>query len=89
MGLNDNCPLGTDTDPNAPWNHQLEKEVEVTVSITLSKSIKILVDDYKISKDENDKPYVDFSECNLKEAAMEYITLPDDTWDIDDFEVVL
>ena len=45
----DNYPIGTDT-PDAPWNQveNPEREVEVTISITLSKTVKIKVRDYKI-----------------------------------------
>lgn len=46
----DNYPIGADT-PDAPWNQveNPEREVEVTISITLSKTVKIKVKDYRDS----------------------------------------
>lgn len=90
--MTENYPIGTNT-KEAPWNQQLEKEIEVTISLTLSKTTKILVNDYKISKDEEDKPYVDYSECDLRTEVINQVYLPGyddhDTWNIDDFEVEL
>lgn len=95
----DNYPIGADT-ADAPWN-QVEPEpieIEVTVSITLSKTVKIYVDDYIQEAPEIDedghyhKGDIDFSECNLSEAVEEQITLPNEKvegWNVDDFEVVL
>lgn len=81
--------------PNAPLNEA--KEVEVTVSITLSKTVKVRVDDYTslgVVTDEDGNKYedIDYSECDLKSAVKEQVKLPQDTckgWDVDDFEVVL
>ena len=41
---NYNYPLGADN-PDAPWNQKEnpEREIEVTVSVTLSKTIKVTV----------------------------------------------
>ena len=41
-------PIGADNDPEAPWNEKSNKpkKVEVTVSITLSKTVEVVVDDY-------------------------------------------
>lgn len=79
----DNYPLGADSRPDAPWKEgQLpEKEIEVLVSITLSKSVKIKVSDYEIidSGIDEDGEYfedIDYSNCNLKEAVEEQIELP-------------
>lgn len=79
---NYNYPLGADT-KDAPWNHvdHEEKEIEVLVSITLSKSVKIKVDDYTITNrevDEEGYPYedIDFSSCDLKGAVERQILLP-------------
>ena len=38
-------PPGAEHDPNAPWNQEElpEREIEVTVSVTLSKTVKIKV----------------------------------------------
>ena len=98
--INDNYPMGAANDPNAPYN-QVDPEpieIEVTVSITLSKTVKIYVDDYiqeAPEVDEDGNYYsggIDFSECNLSRAVEEQITLPNEKvegWNVDDFEVVL
>lgn len=92
-------PLGADT-KDAPWNQEDPKpqEVEVTVSITLSKTVKIKVDDYTAEEniDEDGEHYIDydFSECDLKSAVRDQVTLPNEVgefndWVEDDFEVIL
>ena len=100
-------PAGAEHDPNAPWNQEdiPEREVEVTVSITLSKTLKIKVSDYTVDSEGN----VDYSDCNLREAVENQIILPQEAykyvnpytfnkhetiedlsnWDVDDFEVIL
>lgn len=95
---NYNYPVGVDT-PDAPWNQvdPPEKEIEVTVSVTLSKTIKVKVSDYEIvdsGKDEDGEYFeeVDYSNCDLKGAIENQYILPQDKcsdWDVDDFEVVL
>lgn len=76
-------PPGAEHDPNAPWNQvdNPEREIEVTVSITLSKTVKIKVSDYKITdsgKDEDGKCFedIDYSDYDLKGAVEEQIVLP-------------
>ena len=76
-------PVGAEYDPKAPWNQKKlpEKEIEVTISVTLSKSVKIKVSDYTITdsgKDEDGDYFddVDYSNCNLKKAVEEQIYLP-------------
>lgn len=78
-----NVPVGTEYDPNAPWNQEdnSEKEIEVTVSVTLSKTIKVKVDDYIITnsgKDEDGDYFeeVDYSNCDLKSAVERQYILP-------------
>lgn len=82
-------PIGAEYDSKAPWkqidNH--EKEIEVLISITLSKSVKINVDDYNIldkGVDEDGYPYenIDFSTCDLKEAVSNQVVLPCEVGDI-------
>lgn len=75
-------PCGTDG-PNAPWNQvdNPEREIEVTVSVTLSKTVKIKVSDYEITdsgKDEDGEYFedIDYSNCDLKGAVEEQIVLP-------------
>lgn len=78
-----NIPVGTEHDPNAPWNQKdnPEREIEVTVSVTLSKTIKVKVNDYTITdsgKDEDGDYYeeIDYSDCDLKSAVESQYTLP-------------
>lgn len=76
-------PLGADYDPNAPWKDSENPEVEldVVVSVTLSKTVKVKVTDYLITDegvDEDGKYYCDrdYSDCNLLAAVEEQIVLP-------------
>lgn len=80
-------PPGAEHNPNAPWNQEElpEREIEVTVSITLSKTVKIKVSDYTITgsgKDEDGEYFedVDYSDCNLKGAVEEQIILPQNAY---------
>lgn len=73
-------PIGTDTS-EAPWNRESlpEKEIEVTISITLSKTLKILVDDYSVEEaDDKGNKYLsyDYSDCDLYKAVEEQMVLP-------------
>ena len=81
-------PAGAEFDPRAPWN-EVElppKEVEVTISAIVSKTIKVPVRDYTIDEEGN----IDFSECDLKKAVEENVRLPNTKgWDLDNFEVVM
>ena len=80
---NYNYPMGSDTS-SAPWNQveYPEKEIEVTVSITLSKTLKINVDDYEVEegRDADGEYYSDinFDNCDLKKAVIEQYTLPNE-----------
>ena len=81
-------PAGTEFDPRAPWNEveQPPKDIEVTISAIVSKTIKVPVRDYIIDEEGN----IDFSECDLKKAVEENIRLPNiNGWDLDNFEVVI
>ena len=75
-------PMGADT-KDAPWNQvdNPEREIEVTVSVTLSKTVKIKVSDYEITdsgKDEDGEYFedIDYSNCDLKGAVEGQIVLP-------------
>ena len=79
---NYNYPMGADT-KDAPWNQvdNPEREIEVTVSVTLSKTVKIKVSDYEITdsgRDEDGEYFedIDYSNCDLKGAVEEQIVLP-------------
>ena len=79
---NYNYPMGADT-KDAPWNQvdNPERKIEVTVSVTLSKTVKIKVSDYEITdsgKDEDGEYFedIDCSNCDLKSAVEEQIILP-------------
>lgn len=84
---------------NAPWNQVDPKprKVEVTVSITLSKTVEVEVTDYTAEEDVDEDYHgvtYDFSECNLEQAVRDQITLPNSVgefndWVEDDFTVNL
>lgn len=83
---NYNYPMGADT-KDAPWNQEEnpEREIEVTVSVTLSKTVKIKVSDYDIvniarDEDGNREEVIDYSWCNLERAVCDQIVLPQDAW---------
>ena len=90
-------PVGVDNDPEAPWNEKSNKpkKVEVTVSITLSKTVEIEVDDYTTEEINEDGVYntiYNFDNCDLEQAVRNQITLPSkvfDDWSEDDFVVNL
>ena len=80
-------PPGAEYDSNAPWNQvdNPEREIKVTVSVTLSKTVKIKVSDYEITnsgKDEDGNYYedIDYSQCDFKEAVEKQITMPQDAY---------
>ena len=79
-------PPGAEFDPNAPWNQKElpEKEIEVTISITLSKTVKIKVSDYTVYSIEADNGKcfddIDYSDCNLKKAVKDQIILPQNAY---------
>ena len=81
-------PAGAEFDPRAPWN-EVElpsKEVEITVSVTISKTMKVPVGDYIIDEEGE----ADFSNCDLKKAVEENIKLPNtEEWILDDFTVLM
>lgn len=93
-------PVGAEYDPRAPWN-QVDpepKKIEVTVSITLSKTVEVEVTDYIAEEDSDEDGYhgirYDYSECDLKQAVRDQVTLPNSVgefndWVEDDFEVNL
>lgn len=85
--MNSNVPIGANNDPNAPWNQRdnPEKEVEVTVSVTLSKTVKIKVSDYTVldsDKDENGEYFEDisYSDCDLRSEVERQVILPQDAY---------
>lgn len=60
-----------------------KREIEVTVSVTLSKTVKIEVSDYEVvdsGKDEDGEYFedIDYSNCDLKGAVKKQIYLPQD-----------
>lgn len=80
-------PMSQSEWDNAPWNQadNPEREIEVTVSVTLSKTVKIKVSDYEITdsgKDEDGEYFedIDYSNCDLKGAVEEQIVLPQKAW---------
>ena len=88
LNSNSNYPPMSQSEwDSAPWN-EVElppKDVEVTVSITLSKTMKVPVTDYII-----DDEGIDFSRCDLNKAVEDsghLLNFKD--WHVDDFEVIL
>lgn len=80
-------PPGAENDPRAPYNQvdSPDKEIEVLVSITLSKTVKVRVNDYTIEesgKDEDGSYYQieNYSNCDLENAVKEQIVLPQDAY---------
>ena len=74
------------------------QKIEVTVSITLSKTVEVKVKDYtakeKIDEEGNHGISYDYSECNLEQAVRDQITLPNsieefNDWTEDDLAVEL
>lgn len=84
LNSNSNYPLMSQYEwDNAPWNQvdNPEREIEVLVSVTLSKTFKVKVSDYTITdsgKDEDGNYFedIDYSECDLKGAVESQIVLP-------------
>ena len=97
MNESDYYPTGTYNNPDAPWNEVTKKsqKVEVTVSITLSKTVEIEVDDYTTEELNEDSIYntiYNFDNCDLEQAVRNQIDLPSrvfDDWNEDDFVVNL
>lgn len=80
-------PLGSDNS-DAPWNQvdNPEREIEVLVSVTLSKTFKVKVSNYTITdsgKDEDGDYFedIDYSNCDLKGAVESQVVLPHKAWD--------
>ena len=83
---NYNFPIGADN-PDAPWNEVELPTIntEVTVSITISKTIKVPVIDYTI----DEEGYPDLSNYDLKQAVSNSGKLPNlKDWNIDEFEII-
>lgn len=84
---NGDYPLGAESDLRAPYNQKskAKREIEVTVSLSLSKTIKVEVSDYKSYKDgdeEGEYLSYDYSECDLRKAVEDQITLPNNLAEI-------
>lgn len=91
--MKDNYPLLSQSEERiAPWNakENMPKKVEVTVSITLSKTVEIEVTDYtateEIDEDNNHNIIYDYSECNLEQAVRDQIPLPNSAWEFNDWD---
>lgn len=75
----ENIPEGTQYDSQAPWNQDDDSVIiEVTISQTLSKTVKVLV-------------RRDYDTWDILGAVKSQITLPSDNakdWIEDDFEII-
>ena len=74
-------PPGAEFDSDAPYNQvELpEREIEVTISVTLSKTVKVTVDDYDVDEGADESGYYrdyDYSECDLHKAVEDQVVLP-------------
>lgn len=92
-----NYPMGAKYDPNAPYNQSEDyAEIEVLVSVTVSKVVKVTVSDYACTKDMDEEgnafAHYDYSECDLQGAFENQYGTPEqlfEGWDIDDYEIML
>ena len=72
-------PEGADNS-SAPWNQvdNPEMEIEVTVSVTLSKNFTIKVKDYEVTEEESEDGvdfHYDFKDCDLVSAVNKLLCL--------------
>lgn len=98
MSSNGGYPMGAAYDIDAPYNEKEVKPIEktVTVSITLSRTFKIKVSDYKIvdecvDTDGTSIIQVDYSDCNFVKALEEQHdlrTIDTAYWSVDEMEVI-
>lgn len=79
-----------------PPEYNESRKVQVLVSMTISKSVTIEVDDYDyekgIDEDGNYYEHIDYSNCDFTEAVKKQIYLPTDSyqdWEVDELEVVI
>lgn len=86
--MGDNLPILSTSEINrAPWNFE-EKEpikIPVTVSITLSKTMDVYVNDYETTTDWDEEGPIsnnDYSNCNLYSAVKEQILLPNELYNV-------
>lgn len=85
------------TQRDAPWNirETPPEEVEVIITVVLSKKVRVKVDDYEIIDEGVDeygdyKRSVDFTRCDLERAARAQIEMPQDVctdWKFEEMEV--
>ena len=59
-------PLGAEFDPSAPWNEQEvpERQFDVCISQTLSKSTSVTTNDYVPEVDQDEDGYHDYSDTS-------------------------
>lgn len=76
-----NYPPGAENDPSAPWNDPVvpEREFEITISQTLSKTVTVTTDNYIPEVDyETGDLYTNTSETNWYEVYEdEHYTIPE------------
>lgn len=68
---NSNYPLGAEYDSSAPYN-QKEKEfmpLDITISITLSKTFRVKTNDYEDIELSDGSKSVSFDNCDVKSLA--------------------
>ena len=79
MSTDGGYPMGAFEDKNAPFKEELQDDifVEVTVSVTMSKQFLVPVNDYKCIPIKEGGGY-NFTDCNFKESVEHNIILPQD-----------
>ncbi len=81
--MKSNYPLGAEENPSAPFNIDIpSKSVEVTVSLTLSKTMKIRTTNYRVlnsGKDEDGEYFEDIEFGDLK-SDVERAYLPHEAY---------
>ena len=85
-------PAGAAWDDRAPYNQvtHTPMNIEVDIVITMSKKVKIAVNDYEIDEDEKT---VSFENADMYKHVHDQVTLPTETeyckdWTVDDLQIL-
>lgn len=87
-------PEGADNE-RAPWNQeqQPDRELDVTISLGISKTFKVMVNDYDVIRESDEDGFIcsyDYSNCDIFKAVDEQVDLSnfeEEGWEIDYQEV--
>lgn len=75
-----NYPIGAENDPSAPYNEKF-KEIEITISVSLSKTETILLPE---NIDETDPWALEIAVRNQIKLPQDYIEEAGDWWYLDE-----